>query len=568
MNPKQIALVLLVLATLGITITLVGNATSKDLVGAVQTACINPNAVDNPSKKVTLRWLCRYYWPSANEGTIVERQIEKKFNVEIKPIFIDGTAYGIKRPLIFCGNGAPDLWWEPNPITLQKYVKHGFVAELPYKLIQRYAPTYVKHMNEEAPVTWLYCRVDGKNYGVPTMFMGGRYPTCSVWRKDWLKKVGINKTPDTLEDMHTALYRFRHNDPDGNGKMDTYGMSGSTQAWHMNFVEIYGAYGIAPLDWIMKDGKVVWGGIQPETKQALALLRQWYKEGLIDPDFVIDTENPGGRLETKMLSSKIGYHNGLGSDYLTLDHKTNQGFAANFYKLNPKADLTPGLFPKGPTGKRGARVWGSGGNMTSFGIQTAKDPEKVIRVLKIYEAASANIEVGMELAGGKRGVHWYFKNPKGEYPGQASGLPPYDNATKASMQALSFYAGGGGPGGAFVESTASTKTSDHFLPPAAVAYREKYCNEKYGIPDVLGKADVVPSSGVYLGDLRTLQINRFADIIRGAKPLSSFDDFVREWKRRGGDIMTIEARKMYKEKLTIYKELGIPIKKVENGKAN
>ena len=37
----------------------------------------------------------------------------------------------------------------------------------------------------------------------------------------------------------------------------------------------------------------------------------------------------------------------------------------------------------------------------------------------------------------------------------------------------------------------------------------------------------------------------FADIILGNKPLEAFDDFVDEWKRAGGDQITIEVNEWY-----------------------
>ena len=43
----------------------------------------------------------------------------------------------------------------------------------------------------------------------------------------------------------------------------------------------------------MKDGKVEFACVQPEMKEALAKLREWYKEGLIDPEFITG-ENKSG----------------------------------------------------------------------------------------------------------------------------------------------------------------------------------------------------------------------------------------------------------------------------------
>ena len=43
--------------------------------------------------------------------------------------------------------------------------------------------------------------------------------------------------------------------------------------------------------------------------------------------------------------------------------------------------------------------------------------------------------------------------------------------------------------------------------------------------------------------LRLLEKNAFIQIIMGKKPVSSFDSFVEEWYRKGGDSLTERVRK-------------------------
>ncbi len=68
----------------------------------------------------------------------------------------------------------------------------------------------------------------------------------------------------------------------------------------------------------------------------------------------------------------------------------------------------------------------------------------------------------------------------------------------------------------------------------------------------------VPHSGEYLNDLRVLQRKVYAEIIRGDKPLDYFDEFVKQWKAQGGDLLTREANKLQQEKLAIYQQVGVP----------
>lgn len=49
------------------------------------------------SDKMTIEWLGVPYFASSEEGTYPETVIEEKFNVDIKPIFMDEEAYNMVR---------------------------------------------------------------------------------------------------------------------------------------------------------------------------------------------------------------------------------------------------------------------------------------------------------------------------------------------------------------------------------------------------------------------------------------------------------------------------------------
>ncbi len=274
-----------------------------------------PEDAQDHGRHLTLQYLGPSHYAGAVEGTQAERLLEEKYNLEITPIFLDANAYSRKKPLILSSGDAPDIWWEADPLLLQKAVEHGFIAEIPYALIQRHAPTYFRITNHLAPIAWTYSRVDGKNYGLPTRNDLGWRARPGLWRADWLRRVGIERIPETFEEMHEALQRFTFADPDGNGRHDTYGMSGDISHWWWTaFSEIFGAYGVLPFDWQEIDGDIVWGGLRAETVTVLALLRDWYREGLIHPEFVTDNAGIGQTLERKFFAGRIGYLNYRATD--------------------------------------------------------------------------------------------------------------------------------------------------------------------------------------------------------------------------------------------------------------
>jgi putative aldouronate transport system substrate-binding protein len=504
---------------------------------------------DDPGERLAIRWLGGARG-GGSDGSWVQRQIEARFNVELVPVVLDARGYNTRKPLMFAGGDVADVIVEMDPIMLQRDAFHGFLLDVPYEVLRKYAPRYINEINTQAPVAWLYAYCGGRNYGLPTWWQGD-WAWPGVWRADWLEKVGIAKIPETLDEMHEAFRRFTFNDPDGNGIRDTYGFSGDGQAWWFaSFTDIFGAYGVIPYDWMERDGKLVWGGLLPEARQALALLRQWYAEGLLDPEFVTDSYGNKG-LDGKLLHGVIGYCAGY-AGWHNFDPNQSNAIVNRMRAINPVARLVPGKHPVGPAGQRGVRVWGNGGGIVAFGLHLRSRPEVVLRVLRMLDTMVAEEEWWLISRFGQRGLHWDYRLPDNGTPesGPGSGfvkLPPYDDVNQWFRSMLGYF----NPGD-------SAAFRARYADRQFLEFSETHCHPRWGLPDALGKPDVVPSAARYLGDLRTLQMKVYAEIIRGDRPFEDFDSFCEEWRRRGGDAMTAEANELYRQRRIIYQRVGVP----------
>lgn len=112
--------------------------------------------------------------------------------------------------------------------------------------------------------------------------------------------------PTTLEEFHDMLYAFTYNDLDGNGVDDTYGIDMSW-AW-MGLWPVYGAFGFvnntnAGQYYVQDDGSVIYTTVTEEYKQALSIIKEWYDEGIIDPEAVTDDRSA---VRTKWANGTIG----------------------------------------------------------------------------------------------------------------------------------------------------------------------------------------------------------------------------------------------------------------------
>lgn len=505
--------------------------------------------IDDPSQKLTISWMGVCAFPAVKEGSWIESMLEKRFHIELKPIHIDYNAYRYRKPLVMSGGDVPDVIWDSDIRQLRRNADHGFIMEVPYELIVKHAPTYVKNLNAYGREAWLYPHYNGKNYALPTFAASDVYPSTVIWRKDWLRKVGLGeKAPETLDEFYEAFRRFRHDDPDGNGKKDTYGLCPSPYE-PLIFMEFFTAHTLLPFDLMLRDGKVVWGGIQPEAKQVLAMLRQWYAEELIHPEYI--SANKLMRIpREKFRNSQTGYLSDVGQ-WSILDPTLRDGLVFKLMEMTPQAEVVYGMPPKGIDGERHWRVYGGPAHMISFGKHVEKEPQKMIRVLRMFETFATDKKLFIESRTGRRGVHWEWTPQSG-----IRLIPPYDPRMVSYRQMLRFnlienaY-------GFYSASSVPLEMTNEYMSKPCLAYREKYRRREWGMMNVLGTIGAVSSAGEYLEDLRLLQLTTYAEIVSGDRDLDYFDTFVSQWKKRGGDVMLREANELLATRTKIYRKVGI-----------
>jgi putative aldouronate transport system substrate-binding protein len=107
-----------------------------------------------------------------------------------------------------------------------------------------------------------------------------------------MDKLGIS-APASMQDVIEISQRFTEDDPDGNGVADTIGLCVEKGLFGaiaslQGFFNGYHAY---PGIWFERDGKLVYGSVQPEMRAALLALQAMYKSGEIDREFGVKDIN-------------------------------------------------------------------------------------------------------------------------------------------------------------------------------------------------------------------------------------------------------------------------------------
>ncbi len=463
-----------------------------------------------------------------------------KFNIEFDVWDIEASQASELLANRIIGGEIPDRFEVGEQSAFKKYVEQGIVAEIPMKMLEIYAPNVLAAIERDVPGALEYCKVDGKLYGLPTYTSNiSRAPV--AWRMDWLKNVGIEKVPETIDEFEDAIYKLTFDDPDGNGKNDTYGISESA------LTAVYGAYGYipyvnsqgshAPGLWQDRDGHLVNGAVQPEMKEALTRIAKWYQDGVIDPEFVTG-ENQGGywALSHSFINGRIGV-SGMGQTYhwqppLYEGTKPGQDIE-ELLKLNPDAEVALGVPPKGPYGQGTFANASVKEAKVVFGTQLEDEPDKLAKILSVYNWVYESKENHDIASNGIEGVNWNYEEKTGWDGKTEMGVVMTEEWSDNKVKSANF---------AHQAMVLFSPTWD-VEEAATIRWQKSVDADKYRYSTQLFTA--LPSSALYQSELTSFTEETYFAIIAGTKPVDYFDTYVETWNSMGGSQLTQEADEWY-----------------------
>ncbi|WP_440119270.1 extracellular solute-binding protein [Paenibacillus sp. QZ-Y1] len=189
--------------------------------------------------------------------------------------------YNDKMNVTLASGDLPDVL-KVSAVQFEQLYEAGMLEDLT-EVYDKYASDLVKEfMSAEDGAGLKPVTKDGKIYAMVS-FPGSLDSSDMIWiRQDWLKNVGL-EAPKSMQDLIKIAEAFTFEDPDGNGKDDTYGIALHKDLPINAFLLGYHGY----LETWIKDasGQVVNGTVQPEVKEGLRELQNLYQKGVIDPEF-------------------------------------------------------------------------------------------------------------------------------------------------------------------------------------------------------------------------------------------------------------------------------------------
>ncbi|MDF2959063.1 MAG: sugar transporter permease [Paenibacillus sp.] len=250
----------------------------------------------------------------------------------------------------------------------------------------------LKTMN---PVVADNIKFNGKIYGISRDRDLSR--NAIIIRKDWLDSLGL-KEPKTLDDLYNVAKAFTENDPDKNGKKDTYGFTDWKSLTTFGNVLVWMG---GPNGWAADNGKLTAEYVAPEYLEAMKFMKRLYQEQLVNKDFLLVDKV---QMQDNFAKGKAGMYIGAADDIEKMQD--------NLVQLNPNAKVAFVNRINGPKGERA--VGGSGHEGVVMVPKTSVKTEADLKNMLKFLDWTASKEGTNLLKWGIDGVHHKLDNGKAQ----------------------------------------------------------------------------------------------------------------------------------------------------------
>lgn len=482
------------------------------------------------------------------QSNIWNRTFLEELNINLVASFTaDGAsgAYENQLNLGLASGELPDVVRISNYRIFEQGAKEGFWADLT-EVYDQYGNDWMKMIKQKYPAAFEFATVDGKLYGIPPLNDNRQFASLLWIRDDWLKNLNL-KPPATINEMIGVARAFTFNDPDGNGRNDTYGLALNNGIVEGGFASIAGflsAFGIPAYGHISyyrgTDGKMTFSYLDPRMKDALTVLAQMYKEGLIDPEFTVRDLN---KIAEDFSSGRVGMEYGVNWNTWW---GWNGLYTATGVLVHPyPIPIQPGITP----------ILAHESNMASGDITVIsskhKNPEALVKMFNLHNSLINPYMSDEIYAKYDADEQWRLTPALINEPqepnyqplfqaalekGSSEGMPA--NLISRYNQIRNFAAG--------LDTTPDSYGlwGQYSLEGSMYIIMNNYIPKGWLQGSILGA--VWPQSLIDNdASLQKITVQALTEIITGIKPIAAFDTYVQDWLRAGGQQVLDDLDKLY-----------------------
>lgn len=276
------------------------------IITSVCAGCNNDTAAKKQSteevpKELSIKVMVPNFGVSSS-GTMIQQEwqtrMEKYLGTKLNITWdiIPWADYAVKEKTVLASGDIPDVYTYSSYSAVQQYGSQGVLLDISKYMSK--VPNYKKYVDQTKDSKYLVYDSDGKSYGFLDGFEnnknieGAQSLSTVAYRFDIFKKNNI-KIPETLDEFSSAAKKLKELYPN----LYPINISSKNFTLQRAWANIY--HTNDNLYWNGKE--YVYGPFEDSYKEMLMYLNQLYKDKLIDPEFITDTDD---KATQKMVTGK------------------------------------------------------------------------------------------------------------------------------------------------------------------------------------------------------------------------------------------------------------------------
>lgn len=226
------------------------------------------------------------WWGETLENNRFSDAIKRALNIDVEYMWLkDGSDYDNQLRLEIMAGNLPDMFLVRNQTDLLQLAESDLIMPVE-DVIEQYFTTHQKGViNSDGGMLLEMATYEGQVYGIPRN-VSDTDTFSYIWlRKDWMDQLNL-EAPKTMDDLKKLMIAFGEANLGGADK--TYGMMIDSTLYYSTR-GLFAGFDAYPEFWVTDGDQIVWGGTQDNVKEALSFLHELYNDGLIDPEFITQT---------------------------------------------------------------------------------------------------------------------------------------------------------------------------------------------------------------------------------------------------------------------------------------
>lgn len=442
----------------------------------------------------------------------VLNKIEEVTNTDIEIQWVPDNNYEDRLNTAFATNSLPDAVFLKNQATFIQF--REAIQDGQFWEVGQYLDEF-ENLSKLKQNVLDNTKVDGKLY---TLYQGRPLSRQGIiYRTDWAENLGL-EAPTTTDEFMEMVRAFTEDDPDGNGKDDTFGLTDRSDLIYGAFKTVSSWFG-TPNYWGEKDGQLLPEFMFDEYVQTMDFFKEMHENGYINQDFPV-TSKPDQQEFIK--NGTAGVYVGAMSDVGSLRDDA--------IAINPDAQFDVHNYVEGPSGEFGVWSIPGYGNLVMFPKSSVESEEELKKILGFFDQMMSP-EVANYAYWGFEGEHYELVDGAAKVLDSDKNereVKPYQAIEIGEPETNGRYLG-------YFDYEPKAKSEELFLEneehlindPTVPLYSETYVKEG--------------------GTLQQIITDATYNYILGQIDKDGFDKAIEEWKSQGGDKIIEEYNASYEE---------------------